>query len=91
MKQLPRAIAELDGGLFLPRQLVDLVEALLVEHEQLVMEREDSQSLAVLEQTRQLLRFTGARPPLPASREQLGLDDPQKEIVARNLLRERSS
>ena len=31
MRQLPKAIPELDGGLFVPRPVVDLLDALLTE------------------------------------------------------------
>ncbi len=88
MKHIPKAIPELDGGLFLPRQVVDLVEVVLDDYALVVAEREDAgQDLAVVGQLRELLRMTGPRPSLPPAREQLGLEDPEKETLARNLLR----
>jgi hypothetical protein len=87
MKQLPKAIPELDGGLFVPRQVVDLLEAVLDEHGRLIDSRADAADGAlVLAQLRDLLRLAGPRPALPPPREQLGLADPQLEMVGRNLL-----
>ena len=96
MRQLPKAIPELDGGLFLPRPVVELLEAVLSNHEQslrLAATRGTDTGLdqAVLAHLRQLLRMTGLRLPLPSARELLGLADPKEEQVARNLLRERRS
>jgi len=89
MRQLPKAIPELDGGLFLPRQVVDLLEAVLVDHEQLLRQGPQvaQEPLVVLGELRELLRLTGPRPALPPAREQLGLSDPQQELLSRNLLR----
>ena len=88
MTQLPKAIPELDGGLYLPRQVVDLLESVLNEHEVLLRQQgEAREALTVLDETRELLRMTGVRPSLPPAREQLGLDDPQEQMVGRNLLR----
>ncbi len=36
MRQLPKAIPELDGGLFVPRPVLELLEAVLHSHEQLL-------------------------------------------------------
>jgi len=89
MRQLPKAIPELDGGVFLPRPVLELLEAVLIEHEQQLLQRqaESDVELAVLHELRQLLRLTGVRLPLPASRELLGMADPQAEMIGRNLLR----
>ncbi|MEJ7930970.1 hypothetical protein WG922_13400 [Ramlibacter sp. AN1015] len=90
MRQLPKAIPELDGGLFLPRQVVDLLETVLCDHERMLRARPHEggeEQFVVLRETRELLRMTGARPQLPPAREQLGLADPQTEVLGRNLLR----
>ena len=89
MRQLPKAIPELDGGVFLPRPVLELLEAVLIEHEQQLLQRqaESDVELAVLHELRQLLRLTGVRLPLPASRELLEMADPQAEMIGRNLLR----
>lgn len=95
MRQLPKAIPELDGGLFLPRPVVELLEAVLVTHERVLCtaglpgDGEADLDLCVLAELRQLMRLTGARPSLPPARELLGLIDPREVRVARNLLRER--
>lgn len=95
MRQLPKAIPELDGGLFLPRPVVELLEAVLLAHEQSLRAcaRPSGADLAldltVLTELRQLLRLTGMRLPLPPARELLGLSDPREQMVARNLLRGR--
>ncbi len=94
MRQLPKAIPELDGGLFLPRPVVELLEAVLLDHEQSLRHAagqgaDTAQDLTVLAQLRQSLRLTGLRLPLPPARELLGLADPREEQVARNLLRQR--
>ncbi|TFY98534.1 hypothetical protein [Ramlibacter rhizophilus] len=87
MRQLPKAIPELDGGLFLPRQVVDLLEVVLDEHDRMLQAGERRESRVVLGELRELLRMTGARPSLPSARDQLGLADPQQEMLARNLTR----
>ncbi len=94
MRQLPKAIPELDGGLFLPRPVVELLEAVLASHERGLREaagggRDPGLDLTVLAELRQLLRLTGLRLPLPPAHELLGLADPREELAARNLLRER--
>ncbi len=94
MRQLPKAIPELDGGLFLPRAVVELLEAVLVRHEAALCHAAQAGAdteldLTVLAELRQLLRLTGLRLPLPPANELLGLADPQEERVARNLLRQR--
>ncbi len=88
MRQLPKAIPELDGGVFLPRPVLELLEAVLIEHEQLLHRQGDpAQGLTVLAELRQLLRLTGMRLPLPSSRELLELAGPREEMIGRNLLR----
>ncbi len=94
MRQLPKAIPELDGGLFLPRPVVELLEAVLIEHERALRDRGAPEALtetetraAVLAELRQLLRLHGQRLPLPSPRELLGMADPRAEVLRRNLLR----
>ncbi len=60
MRQLPKAIPELDGGLFLPRPVVELLEAVLADHESALCRAARSGtdtelSLTVLAELRQLL------------------------------------
>ena len=91
MRQLPKAIPELDGGLFLPRPVVELVDAVLIERDRALRLSDpaaESLDLRVLTELRPLLRLGGLRLPVPASFEQLGLVDPQAEAVGRNLLRD---
>ncbi len=94
MRQLPKAIPELDGGLFLPRPVVELLEAVLAEHERALRDRGLPQAAtdtetraAVLAELRGLLRLDGARPALPSPRELLGMADPRSEVLRRNLVR----
>ena len=94
MRQLPKAIRELDGGLFLPRPVVELLEAVLMTQEQALCraaqaDADSELDLTVLAELRQLLRLTGLRLPLPPARELLGLADPREERESRNLLKER--
>ena len=91
MKQLPKAIPELDGGLFVPRPVVDLLDALLIERERDLRQVPNDMAandLTVVSELRQLLRLGGARLPVPAASELLGLTDPQADALSRNLLRE---
>lgn len=90
MRQLPKAIPELDGGLFLPRPVVELLDAVLIERERALRRSppdDEALDLRVLTELRQLLRLNGLRLPVPCAREQLGLADPQAEAVSRNLLK----
>ncbi len=90
MRQLPKAIPELDGGLFLPRPLVELLEAVLLERERALATADtpDAETDRVIHvELRHLLRLNGLRLPLPPARELLGLADPQVEGMRRNLLR----
>ncbi len=102
MRQLPKAIPELDGGLFLARPVVELLEAVLLQHETLLRDARPARAAAVpgeadesddpdrkvLAELRELLRMTGPRLALPSPRELLALEDPRAQRVARNLLRE---
>ncbi len=91
MRHLPKAIPELDGGLFLPQPVVELLEAVLEEHQALATRVPDAPTdRIVLEELTRLLRFTGPRHPLPPSRELLGLPDPDEERIGRNLMRHRT-
>ncbi len=89
MRKFPKAIPELDGGLFVPRQVVELLETVLVDYEQAIESRPEApQARVVLNELRELLWITGPRPALPPAREQLALPDPQQELIGRNLLRD---
>jgi len=92
MRQLPKAIPELDGGIFVPRPVLELLEAVLMHHEQLlgqqVHQADMRIDLAVLTELRTLLRLNGQRLPVPTARELLELADPRQELIGRNLLRE---
>lgn len=88
MRKLPRAIPELDGGLFVPRQVAELLEAVLVDYEHSLGEQpETGDARLVLGELRDLLRMSGPRPALAPAREQLALPDRQQELIGRNLLR----
>ncbi len=90
MRHLPKAIPELDGGLFMPQPVVELLEAVLMEYQALATRVPDAPTdRIVLDELRQLLRWTGPRHPLPPSRELLGLPDPDEERVGRNFLKHR--
>ncbi|MEY4711616.1 MAG: hypothetical protein RIS88_1066, partial [Pseudomonadota bacterium] len=89
MRQLPRAIPELDGGIFVPRPVLELLEAVLVRHEHLLHQTAGADlDQTVLSELRHLLRLTGVRLPVPPACALLELTDPQQEIVGRNLLRQ---
>ncbi len=88
MRQLPKAIPELDGGIFVPRRVLELLEAVLAEHEHLLHRQPEAQvDLTALTELRHLLRLDGVRLPVAPAREQLELADPQREMIGRNLLR----
>lgn len=90
MRQLPKAIPELDGGLFLPRPVVELLEAVLLERERALAGLETADAAidrTIHAELRELLRLGGLRLPLPSARELLGLADPQAEGLRRNLLK----
>ncbi|MEY2618204.1 MAG: hypothetical protein RL522_1206 [Pseudomonadota bacterium] len=89
MRQLPKAIPELDGGIFVPRPVLELLEAVLADHERLLHGQPDATlDLTVLGELRQLLRLNGIRLPVPSARELLELCDPRLETIGRNLLRQ---
>ena len=92
MRQLPKAIPELDGGIFVPRPVLELLEAVLLHHERLLGQQTHQADIqidrAVLTELRALLRLNGQRLPVPPARELLELADPRVEMVGRNLLRQ---
>ena len=68
MRQLPKAIPELDGGLFLPRPVVELLDAVLIEQDRSLRQTDPSAQgldLRVLTELRHLLRLGGLRLPVP--------------------------
>ncbi len=87
MRQLPKAIPELDGGLFVPRPVLELLEAVLLRHEQL-LQPDAKMDQTVLFELRTLLRLTGLRLPVPPAPELLELTDPRQDMIGRNLLRQ---
>ena len=92
MRQLPKAIPELDGGLFVPRPVLEVLEAVLAHHETLLQAQPESAAdLTALNELRHLLRLDGVRLPVPPAREQLELVDPRREMIGRNLLRGHSN
>ena len=82
MKQLPKAIRDLQGDLWVPSELADLLERVLRDARALD-DQEHRRCLGALEA---LLGFADARE-LPCAREQLGLTDPRSERLSRNLLK----
>ena len=62
MRQLPKAIPELDGGLFLPRPVVELLEAVLLERERALVALDTPEAeidRTIHAELRQLLRAGG--------------------------------
>ncbi len=92
MRQLPKAIPELDGGIFVPRPVLELLEAVLLDHERLLGQHARQADVrmdqTVLTELRALLRLNGQRLPVPPARELLELADPRQEMIGRNLLRQ---
>jgi hypothetical protein len=82
MKQLPKAIRDLQGDLWVPSETADLLERILRDARAL----EGQEHRRCLGQLEQLLGFAGDRDLAPA-RVQLGLPDPQAERLAGNLLK----
>jgi hypothetical protein len=82
MKQLPKAIRDLQGDLWVPGELADLLERVLRDARGL----DDAEHRRCLGQLEALMGFDGSRE-LPPAREQLGLPDPQAERLAANLLK----
>lgn len=82
MKQIPKAVRDLQGDLWVPVELASLLERVLRDLRGGAGPQE-RQHLAAVEQ---LMGFEGDRA-LPAAREQLGLPDPHLEQIAANLLK----
>lgn len=82
MKQIPKAIRDLQGDLWVPAELADVLERVLRDARALD-DQEHRRCLAALEN---LLGFQGDRELRPA-REQLGLPDARAERLAANLLK----
>lgn len=83
MKQMPKAVRDLQGDLWVPAELADLLERVLRDARALEGQ-EHHRCLAELER---LMGFDEQRA-LPSARELLALPDPQQEQVAANLLKE---
>jgi hypothetical protein len=87
MKKFPKAIPELNGGLFIPKQVVDLLERVL-DDQRCALERDGSgREAAALLELKDLLGLAGPAAPLPSAADQLDLPDPETERIARNLLK----
>lgn len=82
MKQLPKAIRDLQGDLWVPADVATLLERVLRDARALDSQ-EHRKCLGALEN---LLGFT-QNCELPTAREQLGLPDPRQEQLANNLLK----
>lgn len=82
MKQIPKAVRDLQGDLWVPVELANLLERVLRD----ARDRAGPQERRHLAAVEQLMGFEGDRP-LPPVREQLGLPDPHLEQVALNLLK----
>lgn len=87
MKKLPKAIPELNGGLFVPKQVVDLLERVLNDHQGLLEGEQHARDRLALLELKDLLGLEAGSPALPSAPEQLDLPDPQAERIARNLLK----
>ena len=83
MKQLPKAIRDLQGDLWVPSELADLLERVVRDARAHGGSQEHLRCLGQLET---LMGFTGDRE-LPPAREQLGMPDPQAERLGNNLLK----
>lgn len=87
MKKFPKAIPELNGGLFVPKQVVDLLERVLEDHQgQLERANAARDHLALLE-LKDLLGLEPYGTRMPSAADQLDIPDPQAERIARNLLK----
>lgn len=82
MKQLPKAIRDLQGDLWVPAELAALLERVLRDARGLG----DDEQQRCLGHLEGLMGFTGDRE-LPPAREQLELPDPVRERIAANLLK----
>jgi len=87
MKKFPKAIPELNGGLFVPKQVVDLLERVLDDHQGLLERSGSPRDRAALLEVKDLLGLQAQGSPLPSAAEQLDLPDPETERIARNLLK----
>jgi hypothetical protein len=83
MKQMPKAVRDLQGDLWVPAELADLLERVLRDA-RAIESQEHRRCLAELER---LMGFNEQRA-LPSGRELLGMPDPQQEQLAENLLKE---
>jgi len=82
MKQLPKAIRDLQGDLWVPAEVADLLERILSDARAL----DDAEHRRCLGELEILMGFAGGRE-LPSARDQLGLPDPVAERLASNLLK----
>lgn len=82
MKQLPKAIRDLQGDLWVPSKLSNLLERVLRDARAL----QGAEHQLALGELEKLMGFQGDRQ-LPSAREQLQIPDPAKERLANNLLR----
>lgn len=83
MKQMPKAVRDLQGDLWVPAELAVLLERMLRDAHAL----ESQQHRRCLAELEKLLGFDEQRA-LPSARELLNLPDPQEEQLAANLLKE---
>lgn len=82
MKQLPKAIRDLQGDLWVPSELANLLERVLRDARAI----EGHDHRVALGELERLMGFDGDRQ-LPSAREQLQLPDRERERIARNLMR----
>lgn len=82
MKQLPKAIRDLQGDLWVPAETANLLERILRDARAL----QGQEHHVALGQLEKLMGFDGKRE-LPTAREQLELPDPRRERLAGNLLK----
>lgn len=87
MKKFPKAIPELNGGLFVPKQVVDLLQRTLDDHQVLLERAAGPREQSALVELKDLLGLPGQPGALPATADQLDLPDPETERIARNLLK----
>ncbi|MBI5275951.1 MAG: hypothetical protein HY854_05770 [Burkholderiales bacterium] len=82
MKQLPKAIRDLQGDLWVPAETADLLQRILRDAHAI----DGQEHLRCLGEVETLLGFNADRD-LPSAREQLALPDEAAERLAMNLLR----
>lgn len=87
MKKLPKAIPELNGGLFVPKQVVDVLDRVLGDHQSLLCGEGAERDRAALLELKDLLGLSTQATALPSAAQQLDLPDPKAERIARNLLK----